>query len=241
MLTKIDALIHDVYIADYRKKDAELTALQAQINPHFIYNTLESIRMTAKINHNEKVAGMVFVLGELLRYSINTKHRIVTVREELEHLQNYMKLQNYRFDDKFILNLDVDESFYDLRIVKLIFQPIVENCLYHALEFVQGKGVVTISCLETDDEISFYIEDKGKGMSEEELEALVLRMNDFTVVEDESGSVGLRNVNERIKLFYGDKYGLNISSISGVGTKVTLVLPCREELNSFTIGGVGYD
>jgi two-component system sensor histidine kinase YesM len=234
MLTKVEALIHDVYFADLRKKDAELTALQAQINPHFIYNTLESIRMTAKVTRNKEIADMVFALGDLLRYSINIKHRIATVREEVEHLQNYMKLQNHRFDNKFILDLDIPESFYDLRIIKLIFQPIVENCIYHALELVDGKGIVRISCGETDGGIFFCVEDNGAGMSQEELNALNSRMNDFSPGEEEAGGVGLRNVNEKIKLYYGDSYGINISSSLGAGTKVTLNLPGRENTLRFS-------
>ena len=235
MLAKVDSLIHDVYIADLRKKEAELTALQAQINPHFIYNTLESIRMAARVDHNKEIADMIFVLGNLLRYSINTKNRIVSVQEELEHLQNYMRLQNHRSDNKFVLNINIPQSFYDLFIIKLIFQPIVENCIYHALEIVEGQGTVTISGLETDTGICFRVEDNGVGMSENELEKLVRRMNDFGSGGRESRGVGLRNVNERIKLFYGVNYGISVSSSLESGTTVTLHLPSRNDMNAVSL------
>jgi two-component system sensor histidine kinase YesM len=235
MLVEINKLIHDVYITNARKKEAELNALQTQINPHFIYNTLESIRMMAIMNDDTDTSEMVSILGKLLRYSINTKNQLVKVKDELEHLKNYLMLQNCRFEDKFELNLEIPEELYDISIIKLIFQPIVENAIYHALETLDGKGVIAIGGGYGEKGIFFEIRDNGVGMTEEELEKLIQRANDFTPISGNARGVGLRNVNERIKLYYGEEYGMRIFSRVGVGTTVRLELPDRESMNRVKI------
>ena len=235
MISEVNTLIHDVYITNTRKKEAELNALQAQINPHFIYNTLESIRMMAVVNDDGDTSEMLSILGKLLRYSINTKNQLVTVKEEMDHLKNYLVLQNHRFEDKFELSLDIREDLYDINIIKLVFQPIVENAIYHALETTDGNGVIKIRGGEWDGSVFFEIEDNGIGMSEEQLEKLVQRANDFTAGQGSSRGVGLRNVNERIKLYYGERCGLKIHSELGKGTVVRLELPDKESMNRLEI------
>lgn len=235
MLIEINKLIHDVYITNTRKKEAELNALQMQINPHFIYNTLESIRMMAVVNDDDETSEMVSILGKLLRYSISIKYQLVKIKDEIEHLKNYLLLQNYRFEDRFELNLDFVYDLYDVNIIKLIFQPIVENAIFHALETLDNKGIITIRGVLSEDGIFFEIEDNGVGMSEEQLEKLVQHVNDFTTVKGNSHGVGLRNVNERIKLYYGEKYGMKIYSQLGKGTIVRLELPDKESMNRVKI------
>ncbi|MCX7711229.1 MAG: sensor histidine kinase [Clostridia bacterium] len=225
MIKKIDNLVNIVYVSKIRKRETELNALQAQINPHFIYNTLESIRRMAEINDDEPTSKMTYILGKLLRYSINIKNKAVTIKEEIEHLQNYILLQNYRYGNRFELHLDIPDELYSLSVIKLVFQPIVENALYHGLEMVDEKGTITVHGYRTVDKICFDIKDNGIGMTPLQLEQLVERTNDFSAMEEGSKGIGLRNINERIRLHYGDEYGIKIASEYGKGTTVTIELP----------------
>lgn len=225
MLEKIEELIRIVNNTNARKREAELQALQAQINPHFIYNTMESIRMMAKLNGDRDTSQMAMILGKLLRYSINIKNKIVTVAEEVEHLKNYLVIQNYRFNDRFRLILDIDEELMKMKVIKLIYQPIVENFICHGMENREGEGIIHIKGRKEPEGVIFRIEDNGCGMAADELAAVNRRLNDFTVVEEGSGGVGLRNINERIKLFYGEAYGILVESTAGFGTTVTIRLP----------------
>lgn len=235
MIRKVENLINIVYISQIRKKEAELDALQSQINPHFIYNTLESIRMMAELNDDSDTSRMTFMLARLLRYSISTKKQKVTVKQEIEHLKNYLELQNMRYGDKFKLIVELDDALYNVSIIKLIFQPVVENAIVHGLEGVQEKGIIRITGYHRNDKIIFSIEDNGKGIPEETLEELNRRINDFGQSQGERGGIGLRNVNERIQLHYGDAYGLKLSSEPGKGTAVILEFPDREAMNNVKV------
>ena len=225
MMDMIDNLVNTVHVAQLQEREAELHALQAQINPHFIYNTLESIRQQAKASGNDATAQMVFALGRLLRYSINIKNKIVTVRDEIEHLNNYLFLLNYRFDNKYHMEMDIDESLCNLKIIKLIFQPIVENSVHHGLETLDREGVIRLTGRKEGGNAVFVLEDNGCGMSEEQVRKLAERINDFTTFDQPEGSIGLKNINERIKLQYGGEYGISVESAEGLGTKVTITLP----------------
>lgn len=235
MIAEIEELIHDVYISNYKKKEAELNALQAQINPHFIYNTLESIRMMAKINGDKDASHMLFVLGKLLRYGINAKKQIVTVREELEHLEDYIKLQNHRFDNKFNLIVEVNESLLETKTIKLVFQPVVENAIFHALETIEGKGHILVKGYINKEEAVFEIRDNGVGMIESQLEDLNRSINDFDIKPDGSRGIGLRNINERIKLYFGEDYGLTIYSSLNEGTRVIITIPAKKDSNNINL------
>ena len=235
MLKKIENLINMVYITQLRKKEAELNALQSQINPHFIYNTLESIRMMAEINDDEPTSKMTLILGKLLRYSISTKKQKVTVRNEMEHLENYMILQNLRFGGKFKLETDINEELMDVQLIKLVFQPIVENAIYHGMETLDGQGVVRVAGRADEDGVLFTIEDNGIGMTEEQVEELNRKANDQSLALANSRGIGIRNVNERIKLYYGEEYGLSICGSPGKGTTVKLVFPCISKMNNIEV------
>ena len=225
MLHKIEMLIKIVNATNARKREAELQALQAQINPHFIYNTMESLRMMAKLNGDQDTSQMAMILGKLLRYSINLKNKIVTVADEIEHLKHYITIQNYRFNNRFRLVLNIDEALLEMKVIKLIYQPIVENFICHGMENREGEGIIRIEGGQDAEGVYFRIEDNGCGMVAEELTELNRKLNDFSEVEESSGGVGLRNVNERIRLYYGEAYGLAIESKAGFGTTVTIRLP----------------
>ncbi|MNH85160.1 Sensor histidine kinase YpdA [compost metagenome] len=220
MITRIKDLLEEVSLTEKRKQKADMRALQSQINPHFIYNTLESIRMLAESNEDPRVAELTYLLGLQMRYSIVRSEATVTIAEELEHVRNYFQLLQIRFPGKFELIIDVPDIFLDLPVLKLVFQPIVENAVFHGLEKKVGPGLLTISAWNEEDTAIFSVADNGVGMDQETLLALnhSLRTSDT----GEKFGIGLRNVNERICLHYGHSYGLQVESAPGVGTVVTL-------------------
>ena len=221
--------------ADYYAKQIELAALQSQINPHFLYNTLDTIRGQALIDGNAEVAEMIKTLSSFFRYSISRKGAAVTLRDELENIQNYMKIQQYRFGDRFRLEVDIDEpSVLDYYIPRLIFQPIAENAIVHGLKDTLRGGIISIS-VEAEDDLIIMISDNGKGMSLDELDALNRRIHAVVADSGEDApkdaahtGIALANVHRRIELLYGAPYGVNIYSSANRGTNVELVLPIRE-------------
>lgn len=221
--------------AEYYAKQIELTALQSQINPHFLYNSLDTIRGQALIDGNREVAEMIKTLSSFFRYSISRKGEAVTLRDELENIRNYMKIQQYRFGDRFRLEIDVDEpEVLDYYVPRLIFQPIAENAIVHGLKDTLKDGIVSISVDATDDLI-VMISDNGKGMSLDELDALNRRIHATEPENADDASAGglhtgiaLINVHRRIELLYGAPYGVNVYSSANRGTDVELVLPIRK-------------
>lgn len=220
MLSRIKELLDEVAETEKSKQKADMLALQNQINPHFIYNTLESIRMLAELNDDDQVAELTYLLGLQLRYSITrSADEIVTIREEIDHVQNYLLLLQIRFPEKFHFRFEIPESFYTLPIIKLVFQPIVENAVFHGLEKLQGSGTITIRAWGDGRDAVFAVHDDGVGMTEERLMTLNRSLTDGKT--DKFG-IGLRNVHERIRLHYGHGSRLTVSSKSGEGTTVTL-------------------
>ncbi|WP_261305032.1 sensor histidine kinase [Paenibacillus andongensis] len=222
MLERIDGLIGEVADGRLRKKEAEMRALQSQINPHFIYNTLETIRMMAELNDDDHVSAMTYNLGQMLRYSLTKGVEVGTVASELEHLEHYLFLQNMRFNDKFTLKLDVPDHIKRLPMLKLILQPVVENSIYHGLEKRDGPGEISISAYNLGIDTYFVLSDDGVGMSKETVYKMNDRFDKLIYDKDSKGGIGLQNVNERIKLHYGPEYGLQLESRLGQGTRVIM-------------------
>jgi two-component system sensor histidine kinase YesM len=227
MIMRIKQLIDEVYTGQKRKREAEIKVLQSQINPHFIYNTLETIRMMAEINEDEKVASMAYMLGSLLRYSIINGMETVTVAQELEHLENYIYLQNVRFKDKFQLVVLLADELKQYQILKLMLQPIVENAIYHGLENKEGHSEITIQSYEDESFLYLTISDNGEGIDRNALYQLNDRISNPSSQADSKHGIGLSNVNDRIQLYYGDEYGLRVESTEGQGTRITLRLPTQ--------------
>ena len=211
------------------KKQAELDALQSQINPHFLYNTLEAIRGQAMEYGIKDIELMTRALSRLFRYSISNHNTLVTLREELENVENYLYIQHLRFNNKFIKTSRIDEDAYDCKVPKLIIQPIVENAIYHGLEMKIGQGQICISAHLTKTRLVISIKDDGLGISEsklKELNAVISKgITQIEPAQSKNSSVGLRNVNTRIRLTYGKEYGINIYSTEKIGTEVQLSLP----------------
>jgi len=228
LIVRLKQLIDSEYTAGIMKKQAEIDALQSQINPHFLYNTLESIRGQAIAEEVEGIARMVKALADIFRYSITNKNAMVKLEEELKNIDNYLNIQQFRFDNKFIVIKDIEEDTKDCLIPKLIIQPIVENAIIHGLETKPGKGVIKIKSCSTTDSVIISVEDDGEGMEKETLDAINESLAHGVCLkkaEDIKVGLGLININERIKLIFDSNYGLKIYSVKQVGTKVELRIP----------------
>lgn len=217
---------------DLRRTRAELFALQTQINPHFLYNTLDSIRGQALIDGVEEIADTIEALSNIFKYSIGEKDNLIPLRKEIENLVYYVKIQKYRFMDKIDLELDIDGVDYHVlrtKIPKLTLQPIVENAIHHGLEPKPEKGKVTIRVLVVDTQLRITVADDGVGMDEETLLQMKKQLCGAPMVQKEGQKVlhgiALHNTNKRIQNYFGPNYGLEIYSTKGLGTRVDITVP----------------
>ena len=241
MLNQLKDSMDREYSAQILKKQAEINALQSQINPHFLYNTLESIRGQALVEGMDEIADMTEALSALFRYSISKRGNIVTLEDELRNVDNYFTIQQYRFNNKFSIAkiLDENEDVLEYKLPKLTIQPIVENAIYHGLETKLGKGNITIRVTATSMRLIINIVDDGIGMEKAKVDYLNESLNlgtDYFPVRDDSITpcIALINVNRRIKLNFGDQYGITVYSTPHVGTDVEIVLPLlKGELDGF--------
>lgn len=225
MMDRIRNLKEQVIEEQEDKRKYELQALQAQINPHFLYNTLDSIIWMAETNDSNIVA-MTEALAKLFRISLNKGNEEISLERELEHVKNYLIIQSMRYADKFTYEISAEPGVERCRTIKLILQPIVENCIYHGIKKKRGTGKITIRAYRREQNLIIEVSDDGCGMPEEICKKI---LSDEIESENISGSgIGVKNVNERIQLRFGKKYGLSYSSEEGVGTTVTYVLPYNE-------------
>lgn len=224
MIEKIRYLIEQVYKQQIVKKEAEFKFLQAQINPHFLYNTLDSINWIAKINGVEEISKMVVALGQLMRISISKGKGILTLEQELEYINSYLIIQSMRYRDKFKVDLSVDPDAKKCIIPKMILQPIVENALVHGIEKKIGKGLLSIKAGIESGSLLINVSDDGQGMDREMCEE-ILKFDDLEPDDEMHMGIGVSNVNRRIKMIYGQDYGIKIVSEKGRGTDVQVMLP----------------
>lgn len=209
------------------KRKSDLKALQAQINPHFLYNTLDSIIWMAEMDQSEEVVEMTSALSKLFRISISKGHELIPIRDELAHVQSYLTIQKMRYKDKFNYLIDVDPSLYDYSTLKITLQPIVENAIYHGIKNIDTQGMIRIIGWETNNTIFLEVMDNGKGMNKTKLDELVkcietpLNENDYS----NRHGMGFRNIHERIRIYFGTEYGLRCSSELNKGTSVVVSFP----------------
>lgn len=222
MITKIRHLMQQIVYEQEAKRKSELNALQAQINPHFLYNTLDSIVWMAENEKSNDVITMVSALAKLFRISISKGRNIITVREELEHAKNYLTIQKMRYKGKFGFKIEAEPEILQYKTMKLILQPIIENSIYHGIEYLMHQGMILITVKVVDHKLLYQVTDNGIGMSEQKLNNILASYP--TKTEGLSG-VGVKNVHERIKLYYGKEYGLEIESELDIGTTVRIWLP----------------
>ncbi|MFV0529603.1 MAG: sensor histidine kinase [Lachnospiraceae bacterium] len=234
-LGKMEQMIDRNSVIDMAARQAEYLTLQNQINPHFLYNTLESIRAEAILSKEESIANMAEALGKFFRYTITRSEDLVTLEDELDSVNNYFKIQKYRFEDRvnLLIHSDEYEAVSHCQIPKLILQPLVENSIQHGLESKLGNGVVSVDIEHTRKNLFIYVRDNGIGISEDKIESLNKTFQDSDVQLNASTSakktgIALSNVNARIKLQFGSSYGLHIITISTGGVEVRVNLPYIE-------------
>lgn len=228
MTSRIKSLIVDVYQAQLLQKESEFRALQAQINPHFLYNTLETINWMAKLNKMDDISNMVVAISSLMRISINNKRCIITVGEELHYVADYLYIQHVRYKDRLKTLIDVDPSLYGLTIPKLLLQPLVENAVIHGIEKKKSGGFIEVTGRRDANLLIFSVKDNGAGIPEEKLAHILEEKEN----QDQGHtSLGLITVHRRIQFLFGSEYGLQIDSKPGSGTTVWVRLP-MEKCNS---------
>ncbi|WP_022760805.1 sensor histidine kinase [Butyrivibrio sp. AD3002] len=204
-------------------RKAEFELLQAQINPHFLYNTLDAIVWSAEAGNQKQVVSMVGSLSDFFRSSLNKGKEIVTIREDLQHVRSYLEIQQIRYQDILSYEIDVPETIYDYVIPKITIQPVVENALYHGIKNRRGGGKIIVTGGDLGEFIQITVKDDGMGISDERL--VSIRENLKSDKPEDNTIYGLYNINERIKLSFGDEYGVGIDSTEGVGTIVNIRLP----------------
>jgi len=227
MLLKLDNLIQKNYIQELEKKETEFRNLQLQINPHFLYNTLETISSIAAVKREFIICELCEKLGDIFRYSLGKNYgEYVTVKQELKHTQNYVYIQKTRFGNKFEVFYNVEPDLEERFILRFILQPIVENAIVHGLSNITGKGTLEISISQENEILVIKIEDDGIGMTPEKVESLseYININKNSPKENRQ-SIGVRNVNQRIKLACGNEYGITIESVQYQGSCFIIRLP----------------
>lgn len=222
MCDRLDTYIKKVYVAEIKQQDAKLSALQMQINPHFLFNTLETMRMKAVINEDDELASMTLNLSNLFRWVMRVDSTIITIEEEMEFLYNYLELLEYRLEGMVDYDVDVDESILGFGIIKFTLQPIIENAVVHGLEKNSGRGVINVKGRLEKENIVFEVRDNG-GIGRNELENMKNILKDYG---NKEGSIGLKNVQERIQILYGSEYGLDFDIVDGF-TVVSVQWPAK--------------
>ncbi|MBN2618229.1 MAG: sensor histidine kinase [Spirochaetales bacterium] len=231
MVGKIRELIDTNNRDQELKRKSDLKALQAQINPHFLYNTLDSIIWMGEMGQNREVVQMTSALSKLFRISISKGHEIITIRDEISHVQSYLTIQEMRYQKKFDYLIDIDPELQKYSILKITLQPLVENAIYHGIKESDKTGFIKISGKLLDSVITLSVEDNGDGMSNDMLEKLIngveYEPETELVPEKNNQGMGLRNVHQRIQLYFGSQFGLSITSILGTGTIISIRIPAK--------------
>lgn len=230
MVDELNRLVHEVYETRIREREAELAALQSQINPHFLYNTLESINMLALENKQLQISDIVSSLGKLLRYTVDKIERPVTLKDELLFVEHYLQIQSFRLKNKLFADIEIEPSYEDCLVPKLILHPLVENVIEHAMR--KEPVTVRIYAYFQEDDLLIAVSDNGIGMNGSEIAQLEERINGKHSAEDEQEQFekkrkgfGLRNVHQRLRILYGDQYGLFIDKEATTGTSFVIKIP----------------
>ncbi|WP_235782011.1 cache domain-containing sensor histidine kinase [Paenibacillus senegalensis] len=228
MLRQIKLLINEVYEKQLRVQEAELKAVHAQFNPHFLYNALDSINWMARIHKLDDISRTAVSLGELLRFSISKDGVFIRVEEDIRQIQNYLNIQQMRYRDKFSVSIDIQPEIKRLYTLKLLLQPVIENAVTHGLEMKLGQGKLMIQGMLIGDKIRFTIEDDGIGMDIRTVEQIL--RGEYHSVHHKNTGIGLENVRKRLMLYFKEHSSFRVESAPGVGTKVIIELPVIEEV-----------
>jgi len=230
MKFRIKGLMQDIVNEHEEKRKSEFDSLQAQINPHFLYNTLDIIVWQIENEKQSEAVHTVTALARFFRLSLGKGKNIVTVKDEIDHVKNYLMIQHMRFKNKFDYEFDIAEDVLELPSLKLMLQPLVENAIYHGMEFMDGDGLITLKAWREEDELYLSVADNGLGMTEDKVEMILTGKSSSG--NGRGSGIGVKNVNERIKLYFGEAYGLTIDSEPDEGTTVIIHLPAKDEKES---------
>lgn len=225
MVKGIKQLFEQLFQEKLKKKEAQLKFLQAQINPHFLYNTLNSIYCISKLHNVNEITELSYALTNFFRISFSGGLEFIKVREMLDQIGYYLRIQNIRYKDQFELTMDVDEELMDFPVLKFLLQPLVENSIVHGMKNIEGKGLIEITGYIVNDNIKFTVRDNGFGISQDGLEKIQNSLYQLSDEVESGNTFALRNIHRRIRLHYGEKYGIRIFSTEGEGTVVEVILP----------------
>lgn len=227
MVEQLRQLTDDIVREQEEKRKSELDALQSQINPHFLYNTLDSIMWMIEAEKYDDAISMVQALSRLFRISLSKGKNIITVGEELQHAKNYLDIQKYRYKNKFTSYFEIEEGIEKYKTIKLIIQPLIENAIYYGMEYMDGDGEIYVRAYTKEEDLFIEVEDNGLGMQKAQVESL---LTDGTRIRSKGSGIGIRNVHQRIQLYFGTEYGLEILSEPDEGTMVRIHLPKTENV-----------
>ena len=224
LVIRIQELMNKVRNEEIVLRKTELRALQAQIYPHFLYNTLDSIAWMCEEGRTKDAVEMVNALARLFRISISKGHELIPVEKEVEHAKSYLQIQKFRYKNQFQYSFEVQESCLGSYCNKITLQPIIENAIYHGLNRMIDEGFIEIRIFEDGDDVVFTVEDNGVGMTKEQCESILHKE-----VKGQTGGIGIKNVNDRVKIYFGEQYGMKIESELDEGTKVSIRMPKLKE------------
>lgn len=223
MVRMIQSLMEKVHNEEIVLRKTELKALQAQINPHFLYNTLDSIQWMCEQDNSKDAVKMVGALAKLFRISISHGNEFITIKDELKHAESYLIIQSYRYKNQFTYSFDVDESLLGYMCNKITIQPFIENAIYHGLDRMVDEGEIKIGVCRSGNDIDIIVKDNGLGMTEEQCKKILEKGR------SDSKGIGVKNVDDRLKIYFGNEYGITIESELDVGTTVTIKIPKIEK------------
>lgn len=227
MSVRLKESIHKEYIAKMKQKKIEIKMLQAQINPHFLYNTLDLMSSIAELENVGKISMIANSLADMFRYNIKEKD-IVKVKDEVKQIQDYIRIQKLRFPKKYVIIYDIEDRLYECRVLKFLLQPIVENAILHGVEKKKDSGTIKIIVKEVNESLTIKIEDNGIGMDNKVVEEINRKLRSYSeeaFKNNQQQNLGLLNVHNRIRDYYGPQYGLTIYSQPDEGTSVEIILP----------------
>ncbi len=232
MAANLEEVMKNLIEQETAHRDAEIRALQSQINPHFLFNTLEGLRMECELREEYDLAEAITSLGKLFRYNIKWTNRLVPLRQEIQYVNNYITVMKIRFRNKFSFEVDIAEELQDYLVIKMLIQPLVENCFYHAFKNLDGIWEIHIRGRITGDNLYLEIDDNGIGIDSERLAKInrgLLDDNHAEIDKKTEGFIGLWNVNKRIKMQFGMEYGISIRSVLNRGTKIIIRMPVNHD------------
>ena len=223
MTESLEELVGKIKEDERKMRHADLRLLQEQINPHFLYNTLDTMSSIAEVHASDKAVNMVVSLSEFFRLVLSKGREYITIQEEEMHIKSYLEIQQVRYRDILEYRIDIAPELYRYKILKLTLQPLVENSLYHGIKYKRAKGVIVVTGKLQGDTVVFQVQDNGVGMEKEELDNLCSEI--VKPCQDTGKGFGLANVNERIRMNFGPEFGMKIESAPGAGTCVEVVIP----------------